>query len=470
MTNCANIIRKDIVLIDLHGNQISSAELNNRRVFFKNKIYQLLQGDTVGRTVFFEDNDFSFMIPALAALWELGCNVFVHESNSLLSNVPEFKNFWNGIDLVIKKKDFPGLSGVPIIIILRDYQAGIQYQEISYTLNQNIDGKTVAVKTHSSGTMGFPKIIEYDHEHILYLVNRQIEWQKLNQDMRPLHFKTMHHGALFIHYALPLLKVCDKHWWMQPSMLLGDQYNAKNYFNLLLPAMKQQGINRVLVPYDWLDQINQAAPVDFGGNLEIMTVRPYSKNTAQYIFTNINPGAVITDFGCSEVGTMFVNRCTAENWKNYEPGVFEWIADDILLEIEIDHVLVKRQHRPWYKISDRMQKVDHGIRFLGRSWSLNLPTGTVYLTELQKFLEQHWQSNSFQLVPDSSNNKIFLAVFDKNIKDDLDQLNQQLISELGQGYQITELKYFDMSTVYQGIKPSLPLLLYSFLNPTREQD
>lgn len=460
--NCADLIRNDITIINLNGSSVGPAELHNRYCFFKHKIHTLLDGQTLDRTVFFAGNDFDFMVPALKALWELGCSVFVHESHTEFSKIPAFKNFWDLIDIVVKFDRITfGLDDRPTLNSATDYDSRLDYSKLLHSRDPITHDHTVAVKTHSSGTMGFPKIINYTHAQVSRVANKHLEWENLGQHVRPVHFKTMHHGALFIDYALPLLAACDTHWWIDARTVSQDPID---FFNLVLPIMHHKQLNKILIPYDWLDYIHQCAAIDFKKQLEMVTIRPYSPTTADYLFTRINPREVINSFGCSEVGVMFMNRCTHENVHDYAPNVFDWIADDIEFEIYSDHVRVRREGGSWHHVPDRLKLESGKVHFLGRNMSLERGGDTIYVHDLQEFLKTMWPASAFQIVPDFESKKIFLAVFDDKISCDTAEINDLIDRQLGPKYRVTDTGYFETAKILQGMKPSGPLLLYAFLN------
>jgi hypothetical protein len=71
--NLADLIRKDCYIVCPNGRTVSSEYLRTLKNFYKQKIYQGLDGKTVGRVVVIWSNSLDVILPAVQAVWELGC-------------------------------------------------------------------------------------------------------------------------------------------------------------------------------------------------------------------------------------------------------------------------------------------------------------------------------------------------------------------------------------------------------------
>jgi hypothetical protein len=462
--NCADLIHKDCEFVRLDGVVISSEELTNRKNFFKNKIYHQLDGKTVGKTVFIGSNDFAYIIPILSACWELGANVFVHDFHIGFIKIPEFKNFYNFISLIINS-DMPVEffdSTVPSIGVF-EYSPIPRAPIVEYQLDQPITANTVAVKTHSSGTTGIPKIIDYSHQMVIELNQNFIDlWGYNTQDL-PFHWKTLHHSSLFLNYAIPLLSLCRTHYFAEPRFIAGDNYNPREFFNRVLPAAKQHRMTRILIPYDWIEAMDTADPIDLDETLILYCIKSATKEKMKWIFKHMNPKEIFVGFGCSELGSMFMSRYNKHTVDEYEYNVFTTTAPN--LEYRINPVTIDARWRgyPWHTLADIFTEENNRVTFVGRNHSIFLDGEAVPLAPLEKFIGQHFNTKNFQLIGDLSTNLLYLAVFDHdNIPQDLDLVNMLITENLSGKHVLTDIQYFDISSVLAGMKPSNPILLYAF--------
>ena len=316
MNNAAELIRRDCTIIDFNNQRFEFDEIENRKNFLKNRIYSALNGQTVNKTIYVDLAEFNWVVPVMLAIWELGSNVFVHDLNYEFTRIPEFRDFYNFIDLsLVFNEDTCKQFSAPIIDN-RGYTRTAKYNS-DFQLNDAVLPSTVAMKTHTSGTTGMPKIIDFTHQHLIDRTRVMAPYHKCSENDKPFHLKTFHHGALFIDYALPMLSKAKEHYFISPgeSAISGKNYNAKTYLNLVLPYIQKNGITAILMPYEWINYFDQVTPIDLEGKLSIRTLRGYDANTCNWIFENINPKEIVNQFGCSELGTMFISRVTQENYK-----------------------------------------------------------------------------------------------------------------------------------------------------------
>jgi len=463
LKNASDLIRKDCTFIDLEGNKITPEEIANRKNFFKDIFYRLLDGKTVGKTIYFSPNHFDFVVPVLCACWELGANIFVHDFHMGFIKIPEFRNFYNFIDVVVHQ-DRPVESfdeSIPAFG-LDLYNPNIQYPDIEYVLDQQIVGDTVAVKTHSSGTTGIPKIINYTHKMLLEINQNFIDVWRYTPDDRPFHWKTLHHSSLFLNYAVPLLSVCKTHYFAEANFLHKDTYTPKHFFNRILPFCKNYKLTRILIPYDWLQAMGTADPIDLEQTLILYCIKSTTKEKLKWILENMNPKEILNGFGCSELGTMFVSRHDKNNIEDYRYNVFTEVAPN--LEYRINPITIDARWKgyPWHTLADIFAEENGEITFLGRNFSVWVNGHQVALDPLEKFIGKHFKTSNFQLVGDLKDNSIYLAVFDNTIPVDLTLLNDLISNNLSPDHKLTDVRYFDISSVQSGMKPSNPILLYAF--------
>jgi hypothetical protein len=465
MLNAAELIRPDCVLIDFTGRRTEPAEIQNRKQFLKQQIHTAFAGDTVGRTVFIDTNLFEWVVPSILALWEMGCSIFVHDLNSAFTRIPEFAGFYDFIDTaVVDTDDFNKFNITVPLIDLR------QYRNRNYTFDTDVTvpDTTVAVKTHTSGTTGAPKIIDFDHRYVIARIISITPFHGYSDADRPFHFKTFHHGALFLDYALPLLYATQEHYFL-PTMryLSGNTYNARDFLNLVMPYIQQNKLTTMMMPYEWINYFDQARPVDTEGRLSIRTLRGYDARIANWVFENIRPKNIVNQFGCSELGTMFISRVTQDNVADYDPKRFHERAPDVEFVFESNLVHAKRTGYEWYTLADSFVDTGDELYYNGRSYNFVVDGETVVIQDLENYLRTQYHPTQFQLVPDFLTSKLYLALFDASLDTDLTVVNNGIAASVSPKHCVTDARYFHLPDVQTGIKPSGQILLYAF---TKDQN
>ena len=459
MHNAAQLIRPDCVLIDFGGQRIESDEIQNRKRFLKQQLHTAFDSDTVGRTVFIDTNRFDWVVPSILALWEIGCSIFVHDLNSAFTRIPEFAGFYDFIDTaVIDVNNFDKFNISVPLIDLRKYQ-NINYSDIEVL----VPWTTVAVKTHTSGTTGAPKIINFDHRYVIARTRSITPFHGYDVTDRPFHFKTFHHGALFLDYALPLLSVAQEHYYL-PTMryLTGATYNACDFLNLVMPFIQKNQLTAMIMPYDWINYFDQAVPVDTQGRLSIRTLRGYDARIANWIMENINPKNIVNQFGCSELGTMFVSRVNRDNVQEYDPKRFHERAPDVEFKFEPNLVHARRTNYEWHTLADSFVDKGTDLYYNGRSYSFVIDDELVYIQELETYLRTQYHPTQFQLVPDFLTSRLYLALFDSSLDADVAEINKNIAQRVSPKHCVTDARYFHLPDVLTGIKPSGQILLYAF--------
>lgn len=465
MTNAVQLFRDDLELINIiNDSVIDSKEIRNRRNFYKQKIHSLLKGQTVGKFVLINHNAFEHIVPSMMACWELGCAVFVHDFNPGFSHLPAFKNFYDFVDLVINYEDFvPTVFDPPRPMFnTRDYDQSLTYLEHDYVLDKEIGPDTIAVRTHSSGTTGVPKLIDFPHWLVLFYVENITKVHNYNENDRPFHWKTLHHSSLFLSYAVPMFAKTKKHFYMGQLELFGESNTGRHFFNLVLPICKKLSLTRMLVPYDWMNQIDQADPVDLEGKMNFLLIRGISKELYQWTFDNICPREIVDQFGCSEVGALFISRVNKDTLDSHEPGVFEEKVPGTEYRINDLTVDARWKDYKWYSLADIVREKDGKIYFEGRTHSVVKHGETVYLSPLEDYLREAWGTSEFHVVADLESNQLFLALFTDKIHPDLEAVNSLICQKFSDNYKFTAVKFFDITEMRSGMKPSSPLILYAF--------
>lgn len=443
-------------------------EIRNRKNFLKDKISDLLDGKTVGRTVLFHHNEFGWIVPGLKACWELGCNIFVHDFHPAVTKNPEFSNFYNFISLIINdrpSKEAQLRHNVPSVNF-SEYCSSKIYPEIKYQLNDVLTPDTVAVKTHTSGTTGMPKIIDYSHRLVYHLNNNNKLLFEFNSDDRPWHWKTLHHSSLFLNYAIPLLNSCKTHYFPKVP---NRRVEVQEYAEVFLPLIAKEKITRTLLPYDWIQFFSQYASTNLNKTTSLHVIRGLDQNAAHWAIKNLNPREIIDTFGCSEIGVMFIERINSENIDQWQPGSFSISAPGLQYQFNDTCVEAGWEGYPKYVIEDIMKKEQDRVRYLGRNYSIRVNEEIVLIYELEKYLRKMFDTTQFQLVVDFKNNKLYLAIFDRKIPSDLFLINQEITKNFSSAYKLEKVKYYDITSMQSGMKPNAPILLYSFLQESKDE-
>lgn len=460
--NAADLIRRDLRLIDFHGNLIDHIEINNRRLFYKHKLYRLLDGQTIGKTIFIGHNNFDHIVPTLQAAWELGANVFVHDFHVGYTTIPEFQGFYDFVDVVIHDHVVREAFANKLSFSTLDYQQSVRYPDIIWQIvGPGLGPDTVAVKTHSSGTTGMPKIIDFTHGMVHDLVQRLITMFDFRPEDRAFHWKTLHHASLFLNYAVPLLHVSSTHFYGRSNILEGLPYSGASFAQRVLPYAYQFGITRMLVPYDWLQEFDQAPLMDLQHRLSLHCIRGTSTDKVHWVMENLRPREILDIFGCSEIGVMFVGRITPENYQQFQPGVFTEIMPDLEYRFNVTSVDVRWAGGDWQTLEDVFETLPQGVRFRHRNYKIWRGKRAVDIAPLDNYLKQRYNTSQFQVVGDFRDNLLYLAVFDHSIPVDLAAVNQDIADNLSPWHQLQAIQRFDLPDVLSGMKPSRPILLYA---------
>lgn len=116
-----------------------------------------------------------------------------------------------------------------------------------------------------------------------------------------------------------------------------------------------------------------------------------------------------------------------------------------------------------------MKKDNDKIIYKARNYSVLVNDETVYIDNIDQYLRKTYKTSQFQVVGDFKNNKLYLATFDHKIPADLSKINQEIINEFSSNYIFENVKYYDITSVQSGMKPNAPILLYSFLQGSKNE-
>ena len=464
VTNISQLIRKDISITYDTGNNWTSSDIENALNFFKDVIYTELDGKTVGKSILVSSVEFFYVVACCRAAWELGCNIFNHQYSKGWEQIPGFDNFYHFLSLRLIRGNAQKISYAKFRNI-NEFDRNKNYPTKEYVLDRPITLDTIAVKTHTSGTTGMPKLIDYSHRMVINKVQESIKIYNWTDKDIPLHFHTLHHSSLFMGFAIPLLTICQQHYAAQ------DQYNAPDtkfinftvFFNKVLPFAKKYNITQMLIPYGRINHLQEVDPIDFEQTLTWYNPGGAAKKDFMIsLFQKFNVNAIVNKFGCSEIGELFSTVVTKHTLDDYELNKFDRVSGIIDYEIHDTYIKVRlKGNTEWIILSD-MFKEHNGIFYYHGRYEQFVVNGIeVDINVLKKYLSESFGSE-FTLILDYEINKLYLAIYDNKIPIDLDKVNEVIGIKFSAEYKLDKLQKFNLEEVRSGAKPSNPLLLYYF--------
>jgi hypothetical protein len=482
-TNLSQIIRQDCYIVAPNGRVVTAEVLRALKNYYKKEIYQAFNGKTVGKVGLVWSNNLDVIYPSMLAIWELGMAISVHDFNLETVRHPSFSNFYKHIDLVIGASpsaplalpNIPHIECLETVMNYPSYSNDLEDDHISclvsldshpdqsYTLDQPIDENTIAVVTHTSGTTGDPKVITTSHCDSIELVKKNIEIFDFLDSDKFMHHKTLHHGALFLNYAVPAFVISKHHHWVMPKSYETRSTDVIiNFLNRCLKKCQDDRITKWLVAYDWVKLLKQCADIDLP-NTSLITVIGPTQSDLKEIFKRVRFHRLYNNFGCQELGTLFVSCTSADTVDNYQPNFFNRYNDLVDIKIEPRNFLVKFKSQQEYRIvGDILTKDQNGIHWLGRNTVLEKDHNEIDIAQVSKCIRQYLGDINFSLVPDYELGQMYLALVNNTKKISLSELNQELINNFGNHCTISKLENFKFDSVMQGIKPSQPVLIYFF--------
>jgi len=469
MTNASDLLSLDYKFV-ARDKTYSLADIENAKQFYKEALFKTLDGKTVGKTVYLWTNELFAIVSALKASWELGCTVFAADYNPYYNQIPEFKNFHDFIDVVIGHGPDHVNSSLSVLphkphIIIDELDLGTNYAVVDYVLDQPIGPDTNAVTTHTSGTTGFPKLTYFTHQLVIDIAKSEVEMNRMELNDVGGHVKTLHHGSLFLNYAIPLLSICTEHHCLH-NMFHSIATEPEKCLRVLLEYVDKNNLTRLMIPYNWIRYMpSMLENIDLKQRVTLNSILGPTDAEMQDIFDRFRPRRIINMWGCSEVGSVFHSITEVDNIDQYNPNKFEVINKDIDYVIENDHILLKwKTSNIWHKIGDVFKVFPDHLLWLGRSATITLDGTTVNVGRIKEFLEKQYNTVHFSIVIDYELNQLYLAKWDKSIPSDITVLNNLLVEQFGKEYKFSRVKQLNYARVLQGMKPSQPILLYMFRN------
>jgi hypothetical protein len=479
MINLVDYIRPDCSIVLPNGQTLGPHEIQACKNFYKKELYAKLNGDTVGKVVLIWSNNLDVILPAIKAIWELGAIISVHDFSLNVVTHPLFKNFYKHIDLIIGPPladsvliDLPHVGALETKMSYPEYvdgQTGQEffpincdlYPDVDYQLNGTISGDTVCCVTHTSGTTGEPKIVKTTHKVAVDLVQENIKLFEFCSSDRVLHHKTLHHGSLFLNYAIPAFVTTNQHYWTVQK----TSETVIGFMEKCLELCVTEKISKWLTPYRHITELANPniKSYDISSTSLITAVGP-SQLEMKSIFDKQHPNAVYNNFGCTELGTLAISKTQNNNIIDYAPNRFTKINSLIDWDISPNFFKAKfKSEHEWKTIGDIVKFSNDVFIWEGRNTCLIFDQQKIKVSAIEKWARELLKTSAFSLVPDFEVNSLYIAVFDTTLGVTLAELNQALKSTTEfKNCVFSKIAYIEFKDVVQGIKPSQPVLLHYF--------
>jgi hypothetical protein len=477
--NLVNYINTDCYIVLPNEKIVDSKQISVLKNFYKQEIYKKTNGKTVGKIVLIWSNNLDVILPAIKAIWELGCAISVHDFSLEIVSHPAFKNFYSYIDIIIgpplSDVVLPELPHIPALetkMSYIDYECtrlespvwqinSEDYPDKEYQLDHPISGDTICCVTHTSGTTGDPKIIKTSHYSAIKLVNENIKIFKFTENDKILHHKTLHHGSLFLNYAIPGFVSTKHHVWV----IQKQAESNIDFIQRCTDLCETNQITKWLIPYRNISLLglNTVKNSDLS-KTSLITVMGPTVNELKTIFQKHHPLKVYNNFGCTEIGTIAVSETNQHNINNYNPTMFTEFNSLLDIEIHSNYFCVKYKHSDdWKKIGDIIDISNKKLKWHGRNIYLQFGVEKIQINKIEQWVKKYLNSSEFSLVPDFDLNKLYLAVFNKKFDELLSKINTEIqLTDYLKECRFSKISYIEFKTIFQGIKPSQPVLLYYF--------
>ena len=273
----------------------------------------------------------------------------------------------------------------------------------------------------------------------------------------------MHHGTLFLNYAVPAFISTKHHSWV----IQKQKESSTEFMQRCANLCENSHMTKWLLPHQNIKLLSSNAVKNSDlSKTRLITLIGPSINELQIIFQNHHPLAVYNLFGCTDVGIIAVSKTTQHNIKDYDPTVFTEFNSVLDLEIHPAYFRVKYKHtNDWKKIGDMIDVSNKKLKWLGKTTYLELAGKKIHISKIDFCIRKYLNSSEFVLVPDFDRNELYLAVFSEKYIQLLDSINKELkLDDDLNECKISKISFIKFEKNFQGIKPSQPVLLYYFRN------
>jgi hypothetical protein len=266
-----------------------------------------------------------------------------------------------------------------------------------------------------------------------------------------------------LNYAIPGFVSTKHHIWATKK----QNESVTEFMQRCVNLCEDFFVTKWLIPYKNISLLcsDSVANSDLS-KTSLITVMGPNTHDLKVIFQKHHPLVVYNNFGCTEVGTIAVSETDQHTIENYDPTVFTEFNSLLDLEIQSTYFQVKYKHtNDWKKIGDIIDVSNKKLKWHGRNTYLEFGGEKIHISKIEFWLRKYLNSSEFSLVPDFDRNELYLAVFNEKSVQDLNNLNIEIESvEYLKKCKFSKISYIKFEKVFQGIKPSQPVLLYYFRN------
>lgn len=455
MVNIASLFKKDLTIQGPTGT-LNSNDIDQLVKFYKVEINKKLNGDTLGKVVLLWTNEFDEIMPIVKAIWELGAVVAVHDFDPQLVNNPAFKEFYNFLNLVVGPEEYL-IPWLPTVLIPRNVPVG----DFPNIVGPDLDDDSICAVSHTSGTTGYPKIYSITHKQTIELAHECIRLFEFTATDRVMHFKTLHHGSLFLNYAIPALLATSDHVFLPNNYNYLGKKSLYEFVDITVDLCIKEKITKFLVPYDGLKFLADMPSKDLSA-LSLITIMGPHPEVMKKIFLKHNPTMICNNFGVTEVGTIAISKTTNKNVNEYSPTRFSHISQIVDITPGPHYFDIKfKSGGETRRIGDNITLEDNEFVWHSRNTIMSTNEYVYNVGLVDNLLRKCFSKKEFSLVPDYELGKLYLAVFDDNGWD-LDTVNMYLHQIYAKHIYISKIQKFQVDRVRSGMKPSQPLLLQAF--------
>lgn len=454
------------------------SELSNAIDLYKNLLIE--SGVKPQETITIAEPNGIWQIAALFASFELGLKVAITDYFSKID--------WNNFSSENIELDSKTMSLMPIdYVCLPKFDGSIE--KIEYLtfaskkkivrifnevyLNKPIDSKTydhhlndnlVATKSATSGSTGFPKCIEHNHEFLysLLLRNSSLFYDNF------VSFLTFNHGSSIFCYAIPSLASKEVVDYYQISNI----YLRENFVHIPFEKFLEKIMNRVThfcSPYQaFTDYITECAKTYNYSNM-IIHVLSYIKENWVKTYNDKKILDVISNFGSNETtGPIFINQASNKKFSYCEYSLY-----DNFFSVEVLNQSTKI-YMPIYNTSIYMNdifEVSQSGKYVhkGRSDLIRINDHEINTSSYDSVIEKYFHGI---LVPDIINSEIYLAIWKNDnklnihsIDEHIRDISSELLKLSFNKHYISKYSILNYDDYLGGIKLDMEKLREYFRNP-----
>lgn len=312
-------------------------------------------------------------------------------------------------------------------------------ETLDYTPNNTIyaENHSVFLKCTTSGTTGTPKIIEHTHEFLYQLLTRNKQFFYGNMAT----IANLNHGSSPATYFLP--------------GLMSEKVN--HYFNfswqeehLLKDLLKEYSdvINHIMFPYTVLIDEMIESNLNFK-NCVIYTLSIIRKEWIQSVKDN-RVKDFISIFGSNETsGPTMINQATDVD---FTENTYKLIDDFYKINISSNSELevIMPVYNKIVSTNDKVEIIGNKVKYIGRSNLYRINDLEIdmnyYQSEVKKLM-------GADLIVDTNKNRIYLAIWDKNVEDScVTQIDSILRNNSNGLHYISHYERLNYNSFLSGIK------------------